>query len=38
VILRWAMDVEAARAFRSFVLGGDGRAILKQYGFSMPNE
>jgi molybdate transport system substrate-binding protein len=37
-ILRWAMDVDAARAFRSFVLSGDGRAILKQYGFSMPDE
>lgn len=37
-ILRWAADVEAARAFRSFVVSGEGRAILRQYGFSMPGE
>lgn len=37
-ILRWAEDPDAARAFRAFVLGADGRAILKQYGFSMPGE
>jgi molybdate transport system substrate-binding protein len=37
-ILKWAADADAARAFRAFVLGADGRAILKQFGFSMPNE
>ncbi len=35
-ILRWATDVEAAQAFREFVLSGDGRAILKRYGFFLP--
>ncbi|HZR22423.1 MAG TPA: molybdate ABC transporter substrate-binding protein [Vicinamibacterales bacterium] len=35
-ILRWAADVESARAFRAFVIGADGRAILRQFGFSMP--
>jgi molybdate transport system substrate-binding protein len=35
-ILKWSADIEAARAFRAFVLSGDGRAILQQFGFSMP--
>jgi molybdate transport system substrate-binding protein len=35
-ILKWAADADAARAFRAFVLGADGRAILKQYGFFLP--
>jgi molybdate transport system substrate-binding protein len=35
-ILSWAADLDAARAFRAFVLGADGRAILQQYGFSLP--
>lgn len=35
-ILKWAADPDAARALRAFVLGADGRAILKQYGFSRP--
>jgi molybdate transport system substrate-binding protein len=35
-ILKWAADVDAARALRAFVLGEDGRAILKRYGFSLP--
>ncbi len=34
-ILKWAADPAAARAFRDFIVGADGRAILKQYGFSM---
>ncbi|HZT75708.1 MAG TPA: molybdate ABC transporter substrate-binding protein [Vicinamibacterales bacterium] len=34
-ILKWAADPTAARAFRDFIVGADGRAILKQYGFSM---
>lgn len=37
-ILRWATDAEAARAFRDFLIGGGGRAILKQYGFFLPGE
>jgi molybdate transport system substrate-binding protein len=35
-ILKWAADLEAARALRAFVLGAEGRAILKQYGFFLP--
>jgi molybdate transport system substrate-binding protein len=35
-ILKWAADIDAARALRAFVLSADGRAILKQYGFSPP--
>ena len=35
-ILKHAADVDAARAFRSFLVSGEGRAILTQYGFSMP--
>ena len=38
VILRWAADVEAARALRTFLVGADGRAVLEQYGFFMPEE
>ena len=34
-ILKWAADVDAARAFRAYMLGAEGRAILQQYGFSM---
>ena len=35
-ITRWAADVEAAQAFRDFVLSEDGRTILKRYGFFLP--
>ena len=35
-ILKWAADVDAARALRGFLLSADGQAILKQYGFSLP--
>jgi molybdate transport system substrate-binding protein len=35
-ILKWAADLDAARAFRAFVVGADGRAILKQFGFFLP--
>jgi molybdate transport system substrate-binding protein len=35
-ILQWAADVESAKALRAFVLGADGRALLKQYGFFLP--
>lgn len=35
-ILKSAADVDAARALRAFILGPDGRAILKQYGFFLP--
>jgi len=36
-ILKWAADVDAARAFRGFLLSADGQAILKQFGFSVPD-
>jgi len=35
-ILKWAADPAMARAFRDFVMSGDGRSILQQYGFSPP--
>jgi molybdate transport system substrate-binding protein len=36
VILSWAKDPEAAQALRRFIVGPDGQAILKQYGFLSP--
>ncbi len=36
-ILKWAADVDAARALRGFLLSADGKAILKQYGFGLPD-
>jgi molybdate transport system substrate-binding protein len=36
VIMRAAADLDSARAFRAFLIGQDGRAILQQYGFSPP--
>jgi molybdate transport system substrate-binding protein len=36
VILRLAADVESARVFRAFVIGEEGRSILKRYGFFLP--
>jgi molybdate transport system substrate-binding protein len=38
VILSWAMDVPAAQAVRTFVLGAQGRAILHRYGFFLPRQ
>jgi len=35
-ILRSAADASAARAFRAYLLGPEGRSILQQYGFSLP--
>jgi len=32
-----ALRVDAARALRGFMLSADGQAILKQYGFSLPD-
>jgi molybdate transport system substrate-binding protein len=37
-ILRWAADVEAARAFRAFLIGSEGRAVLEEYGFFLPGD
>jgi molybdate transport system substrate-binding protein len=36
-ILKNAADLDAARAFRGFLLNADGQAILKQYGFAAPD-
>jgi len=36
-ILKNAADVDAARAFRGFLLSADGQAILTQYGFAPPD-
>jgi molybdate transport system substrate-binding protein len=37
-VLSWAKDRRATEQFRSFVLGGQGREILKQYGFLLPEK
>ena len=36
IILRWAADVDSARALRAFIIGAEGRAVLKRYGFFLP--
>ena len=36
-ILKSAADVDAARAFRGFLLSAEGQAILKRYGFAPPD-
>jgi molybdate transport system substrate-binding protein len=36
IILNWTKEAEAARAFRDFVLGQHGRAVLKRNGFYLP--
>ncbi len=38
VILSWAQDRSAAEALRDFVLGEEGRTILRRYGFDIPEE
>ena len=38
VVLTWAKDRDAANAFKQFMVGGEGRAILKSYGFADPPE
>jgi molybdate transport system substrate-binding protein len=38
VILSWARDRLAADTLRSFVLGAEGKAILRRYGFFFPGE
>ena len=37
VILRRAADAESARALRAFLIGGEGRAMLKRFGFFLPD-
>jgi molybdate transport system substrate-binding protein len=36
VIMRWAVDPDAARALRGYLLSADGRAILERSGFALP--
>ncbi|MFN8011939.1 MAG: molybdate ABC transporter substrate-binding protein [Holophagaceae bacterium] len=36
VVLAWARDREAALAFRAFLLGSEGQALLRRHGFSAP--
>jgi molybdate transport system substrate-binding protein len=38
VILSWASDRAAAQLLQDFVLGPDGKAILRQYGFFLPGK
>jgi molybdate transport system substrate-binding protein len=38
VILSWAQHRQAAEALRAFLLSGEGRAVLKRYGFVLPGE
>jgi molybdate transport system substrate-binding protein len=35
-ILRWAADAASAWSFRAFIISADGRAVLKRYGFFLP--
>ena len=36
VILTWAQDLEAARAFQAWLTGPKGAALLQRHGFSLP--
>ncbi len=38
VVLSWAKDRGAAMRLRDFVTGGEGRAVLKKYGFTLPGD
>jgi len=38
LILKWARDPRAARLFREHVLGAEGRALLKRWGFFLPGD
>jgi molybdate transport system substrate-binding protein len=37
IVLKWTKEAVAARAFRDFVLGAPGRAVLDRYGFLLPD-
>jgi molybdate transport system substrate-binding protein len=37
-IMKWTKDASSAQALRAFVLGKQGRALLKRYGFYPPGE
>jgi len=36
--LKSSKNLEMARAFRDFVLGDQGREVLKRYGFYLPEK
>ena len=38
VILSWAKDRTATESLRTFVVGDEGRSILRRYGFLLPGE
>ena len=38
VILSWAKNKKAAEALRALVLGPEGKAILRRYGFTLPEQ
>ncbi|MFO0944864.1 MAG: substrate-binding domain-containing protein [Planctomycetota bacterium] len=38
VILDWVKDRDAAERLRNFVVGPEGREILKNHGFDLPGE
>ena len=38
LILSWAKDRRATEALRDFLLGEQGRPILRRYGFTLPEK
>lgn len=38
VIMTWAKDKEATKGLRTFIMGSEGRAMLKRFGFLLPEE
>ena len=38
VILSWTKDIQAAQAYRTFLISEPSRKILKRYGFFMPEK
>jgi molybdate transport system substrate-binding protein len=38
VILSWVQDRQAAESFRTFLLSGDGKAVLRRFGFFLAGE
>ncbi len=38
VVLPWAQDRAAAEAFRDFMIGAEGKTLLRRYGFVVPGE
>ena len=38
VVLSWTQDRAAAESLRAFLTGGEGKALLRRYGFSLPED